>query len=255
MKKKWYICLSMTLALMVFLTAMNGLRRKEEALASRIAPKVLRFHVLANSDSPEDQALKLEVKDLLLDTIRRGLESGLVDGTERDAGNPHPDGTRPEAGGTGLTKDQTASYILEHKAFLEQTAEAYMKSRGFSYGADIRLERCLFPEKTYGDMTFPAGTYDAVRVLLGEGKGKNFWCVLYPSLCYVDSTHAVVPEDSRDQLKALLPEDDFSALMWARHPSALRLPGHEKKGQKASEDALPRVTVRFKLAEILGRRN
>ena len=56
MKKKWYICLSMTLALMVFLTAMNGLRRKEEALASRIAPKVLRFHVLANSDSPKDQA-------------------------------------------------------------------------------------------------------------------------------------------------------------------------------------------------------
>jgi len=130
-----------------------------------------------------------------------------------------------------------------------------MKSRGFSYGADIRLEQCLFPEKTYGDMTFPAGTYDAVRVLLGEGKGKNFWCVLYPSLCYVDSTHAVVPEDSRDQLKALLPEDDFSALMRARHPSALRLPGHEKTGQKASEDALPRVTVRFKLAEILGRRN
>ena len=71
MKKKWYICLSMTLALMVFLTAMNGLRRKEEALASRIAPKVLRFHVLANSDSPKDQALKLEVKDLLLDRKRR----------------------------------------------------------------------------------------------------------------------------------------------------------------------------------------
>lgn len=86
-----------------------------------------------------------------------------------------------------------------------------------------------------------AGTYDAVRVLLGEGKGKNFWCVLYPSLCYVDSTHAVVPEGSRDQLKALLPEDDFSALMPARLPSALRLPGHEKTGQKASKDALPRV--------------
>ncbi len=254
MKKKWYICLSMTLALMVFLTAMNGLRRKEEALASRIAPKVLRFHVLANSDSPKDQALKLEVKDLLLDTIRQGLGSETERGPEQGAGNPPPEGPGTEAG-DGLTKDQTASYILEHKAFLEETAEAYMKSRGFSYGADIRLEQCLFPEKTYGDMTFPAGTYDAVRVLLGEGKGKNFWCVLYPSLCYVDSTHAVVPEDSRDQLKALLPEDDFSALMRARHPSALRLPGHEKTGQKASEDALPRVTVRFKLAEILGRRN
>ena len=231
MKKKWYICLSMTLALMVFLTAMNGLRRKEEALASRIAPKVLRFHVLANSDSPKDQALKLEVKDLLLDTIRQGLGSETAQGPEQDAGNPQPEESGTEAGDS-LTKDQTASYIL-----------------------DTRLEQCLFPEKTYGDMTFPAGTYDAVRVLLGEGKGKNFWCVLYPSLCYVDSTHAVVPEDSRDQLKALLPEDDFSALMRARHPSALRLPGHEKTGQKASEDALPRVTVRFKLAEILGRRN
>ena len=212
MKKKWYICLSMTLALMVFLTAMNGLRRKEEALASRIAPKVLRFHVLANSDSPKDQALKLEVKDLLLDTIRQGLGSETAQGPEQGAGNPPPEGPGTEAG-DGLTKDQTASYILEHKAFLEETAEAYMESRGFSYGADIRLEQCLFPEKTYGDMTFPAGTYDAVRVLLGEGKGKNFWCVLYPS--------------------------------------ALRLPGHEKTGQKASEDALPRVTVRFKLAEIL----
>ena len=171
MKKKWYICLSMTLALMVFLTAMNGLRRKEEALASRIAPKVLRFHVLANSDSPKDQALKLEVKDLLLDTIRQGLGSETAQGPEQGAGNPPPEGPGTEAG-DGLTKDQTASYILEHKAFLEETAEAYMESRGFSYGADIRLEQCLFPEKTYGDMTFPAGTYDAVRVLLGEGRGK-----------------------------------------------------------------------------------
>ena len=84
MKKKWYICLSMTLALMVFLTAMNGLRRKEEALASRIAPKVLRFHVLANSDSPKDQALKLEVKDLLLDTIRQpGIRNGAGAGAGR----------------------------------------------------------------------------------------------------------------------------------------------------------------------------
>ena len=134
MKKKWYICLSMTLALMVFLTAMNGLRRKEEALASRIAPKVLRFHVLANSDSPEDQALKLEVKDLLLDTIRQGLGSETAQGPEQDAGNPQPEGSGTEAGDS-LTKDQTASYILEHKAFLEETAEAYMESRGFSYGA------------------------------------------------------------------------------------------------------------------------
>ena len=173
MKKKWYICLSMTLALMVFLTAMNGLRRKEEALASRIAPKVMRFHVLANSDSPKDQALKLEVKDLLLDTIRQGLGSETERGPEQGAGNPPPEGPGTEAG-DGLTKDQTASYILKHKAFLEETAEAYMKSRGFSYGADIRLERCLFPEKTYGDMTFPAGPSDAGPGAFRGRKGEKF---------------------------------------------------------------------------------
>lgn len=115
MKKKWYICLSMTLALMVFLTAMNGLRRKEEALASRIAPKVLRFHVLANSDSPKDQALKLEVKDLLLDTIRQGLGSETAQGPEQGAGNPPPEdpGQRRE---TALqkTRQPPTSWSIKH---------------------------------------------------------------------------------------------------------------------------------------------
>ena len=149
MKRNGIICLSMTLALMVFLTAMNGLRRKEEALASRIAPKVLRFHVLANSDSPKDQALKLEVKDLLLDTIRQAWDLKRSAGRSRaqEILRRKDPGQRRE---TALQKDQTASYILEHKAFLEETAEAYMESRGFSYGADIRLERCLFPEKPTG---------------------------------------------------------------------------------------------------------
>ena len=115
MKKKWYICLSMTLALMVFLTAMNGLRRKEEALASRIAPKVLRFHVLANSDSPKDQALKLEVKDLLLDTIRQGLGSETAQGPEQGAGNPPPEGPGTEAE-TALQKTRRppTSWSIKH---------------------------------------------------------------------------------------------------------------------------------------------
>lgn len=248
MKKKCKFCLSVTLWLMIFLTVMNGLRRKEEALAQRIAPEILRFHVLANSDSPEDQALKLEVKDLLLKEIREGMDPRAAE-----------------------SKEQVCSYIEANKAALEQEAALYMKARGFSYTADIRLEQCEFPEKTYGDMTFPAGTYDAVRVLLGNGKGKNFWCVLYPSLCYLDSTHAVVPDSSRDQLMALLSEDDFAALIKARHPqgftgifrhakepavpSANRgtpdTPAAAKKNTE-QESSLPRIQFRFKLAELTG---
>lgn len=217
MKKKYHFCLFTTLCLMAFLLIMSGLRRRDEALAARIAPEILRFHVLANSDSPEDQALKLEVKDLLLTTIQSELEE------------------------EATSRDQVLQYITDHKYDLEQGAMTYIKSRGSSYPVEIRFETCEFPEKTYGDMTFPAGTYDAVRVLIGEGKGQNFWCVLYPSLCHLDSTHAVVPDSSKEILQSLLPEDDFQALLAVRRQTT-------KTGQ---ESLLPRIKIRFKLTDLL----
>lgn len=227
MKKKYYICLSFTLVLTAFLVVMSAVRNRNTALASRIAPEILRFHVLANSDSSGDQALKLEVKDLLLEEIRKNSGAD--------------------------SKEALCGYIAENRRSLEQTAESYMESRGYGYRAEILLEQCMFPEKTYGDMTFPAGTYDAVRVLIGEGKGKNFWCVLYPSLCYLDSTYAVVPDESKDTLKALLPEDDFLALLKARRRAGAaaldtgRAPEHDK-GQESS---LPKIKISFKLSQYL----
>ncbi len=148
MKKSYDFCLTAILLLCTFLLSMAGIRRKEEALAARIAPEVLRFHVLANSDSPEDQALKLEIKSLLLNEIQRNVTSD----------------------------DRTSieTYIYEHTDNLEHIAEAFMETQGFDYSADIRMETCEFPQKTYGDMTFPAGIYDAVRVILGAGEGQNF---------------------------------------------------------------------------------
>lgn len=224
MKKKYNICLSITLILMAFLVAMSSVRNQDEKRAARIAPEILRFHVLANSDSSEDQALKLEVKDLLLTEIRNtsGADS----------------------------KEALCNFILKHHEDLEQTANDYMKGRGFDYTAEILLEQCRFPEKTYGDMTFPEGTYDAVRVLIGEGRGHNFWCVLYPSLCYLDSTHAVVPDESKDVLKGLLPEDDFLALLKARHPAGFLK--QEISAQKTEQEIpLPRVKIRFKFLDCL----
>ena len=119
-----------------------------------------------------------------------------------------------------------------------------MAECGVSYSARIRLETCEFPMRTYGDLTFPAGTYDAVRVLLGNGEGKNFWCVLYPSLCYTDSIHAEMPEDSKEQLQALLPEEDFEALLTA----GIRPLQNEKENEQSI--ALPEIKVRFKLLEL-----
>ena len=220
MNKKYHFCLSGICFLTAFLIVMSGVRKQDEALASRIAPSILRFHVLANSDSSEDQAMKLEVKDFLLEKIR----------TEA---------------GENTGKQELCQYLAEHRDDLEKAAGELIRSRGFSYGASIRLEICEFPARTYGDMTFPAGTYEAVRVLLGEGQGKNFWCVLYPSLCYTDSLQAVMPEDSENTLKALLPEEDFYALFTARKMTA------KAGAEKEQSDALPQMEIRFKFLEWL----
>ena len=219
MKKKYDFCLTLALILMIFLMAMSGARRNQEALASRIAPEILRFHVLANSDSPEDQSLKLEVKEYLLEKIRRETSAS-------------------------FNKNEMVHYIEQNQTALARSAEQFMYKHGFDYSADVRLEVCEFPKKTYGDMTFPAGEYEAVRVILGKGSGKNFWCVLYPSLCYIDSSYAIVPDSSKELLQTLLPEDDFQSLLKARHISL-------RTNKKSEQDALlPRLRIRFKLAEL-----
>ena len=102
-------------------------------------------------------------------------------------------------------------------------------------------------------MTFPAGIYDAVRVVLGTGEGQNFWCVLYPSLCYIDSTYAVVPDSSKEALQTLIPEDDFLALLSARKISRRESgdsPSFKATKEPEQDSLLPRLNIRFKLAEL-----
>lgn len=188
MKYRRDLFLCLTCLLLAFLLTMAGRRQSDEAMASRIAPEILRFHVLANSDSDEDQQLKLRVRTLLLDSIYEDL-------------------------GENASLDDTKEYVLANKDSLECEAEDYMKTEGYDYPAHIEVTKCYFPTKTYGDMVFPCGTYEAVRVEIGRGKGHNWWCVLYPPLCFIDSTYAVVPDSSRDILKETIDAADYQALL------------------------------------------
>ena len=188
MKYRRDLFLCLTCLLLAFLFTMAGQRQSDEAMAARIAPEILRFHVLANSDSDEDQQLKLRVRTLLLDSIYEEL-------------------------GENASLDDTKEYVLANKDSLEQEAEDYMKAEGYDYPAHMEVTECYFPTKTYGDMVFPCGTYDAVRVEIGKGKGHNWWCVLYPPLCFVDSTYAVVPDSSREIVRASLDAADYQALL------------------------------------------
>ena len=188
MKYRRDLFLCLTCLLLAFLFTMAGQRQSDEAMAARIAPEILRFHVLANSDSDEDQQLKLRVRTLLLDSIYEKL-------------------------GENASLDDTKEYVLANKDSLEQEAEDYMKAEGYDYPAHMEVTEFYFPTKTYGDMVFPCGTYDAVRVEIGKGKGHNWWCVLYPPLCFVDSTYAVVPDSSREILRESLDAADYQALL------------------------------------------
>ena len=188
MKYRRDLFLCLTCLLLAFLFTMAGQRQSDEAMAARIAPEILRFHVLANSDSDEDQQLKLRVRTLLLDSIYEKL-------------------------GENASLDDTKEYVLANKDSLEQEAEDYMKAEGYDYPAHMEVTECYFPTKTYGDMVFPCGTYDAVRVEIGKGKGHNWWCVLYPPLCFVASTYAVGPDSSREILRESLDAADYQALL------------------------------------------
>ena len=152
-----------------------------------IAKEILRFHVLANSDSEEDQKLKLEVKDRLVDYMK-----DILDGAE--------------------DVKETKKRITENQETICLVAEQEIQKQGYTYPVSVNLEKCYFPMKTYGDCTFPAGTYEALRVCIGKAKGRNWWCVLYPGLCFADSVNVIVPDEKKQELKNILTEEEYESL-------------------------------------------
>ncbi len=129
-----------------------------EATQVRLASQVIRLHVLANSDSEEDQALKLEVRDRVLETT-----SALL---------------------TGETEPQAAAVLLnQHLDDIAQTAAQEISAQGHDDRVEVRLEQTWFPTRQYQGISLPAGNYLALRVLIGAAEGHNWWCVVFPNLC------------------------------------------------------------------------
>ena len=129
-----------------------------EATQVRLASQVIRLHVLANSDSEEDQALKLEVRDRVLETT-----SALL---------------------AGETEPQAAAVLLDqHLDDIAQTAAQEISSQGHDDRVEVRLEQTWFPTRQNQGISLPAGNYLALRVLIGAAEGHNWWCVVFPNLC------------------------------------------------------------------------
>ena len=157
------------------------------ATSSDISDSVFRLHVIANSDSTEDQNLKYKVRDNLLkymNTICRNCSS----------------------------KQEAIEKVYEYQDEFKQIALNTIKDEGYSYNVNIEIGNFKFPTKHYGDISLPAGFYDALKVEIGEAKGQNWWCVMFPSLCFVDISSGVVPDDSKQDLQNTLSDEEYSLI-------------------------------------------
>ena len=150
-----------------------------DAMQENVAQNVLRLHVIANSDSEADQALKLRVRDRIL------TESALLFAS-------------------CTTREDSKRIFAAEKARIEAAAQDEIISQGFSYPVSVSLAKTSFPMKSYDGITLPAGDYEAVRVSIGEAKGQNWWCVMFPPLCFVDGS---VKEESTASLRNALGDE------------------------------------------------
>ena len=156
--------------------AYDGLKNAKE-----LQTKLLRLHIKANSDSAEDQELKLKVRDAVLDCAEE-LFNGLQDA------------------------DEAGRAAAEHLETLKAAAISEIQKNGYSYDVDIKIEKTYFPTKTYDNIVLPAGTYNALNIKIGAAAGQNWWCVLYPPVCLSGSIHSdkitdAVSGDASDMIK------------------------------------------------------
>ena len=156
-------------------------------ISTDIASSVFRLHVIANSDSKEDQDLKYKVRDNLLKYMNKICKDC-------------------------TSKEDAISLVEKNKDIFKQIALDTIRNEGFSYDVNINIGNFEFQTKNYGDISLPAGLYDALRVEIGEAKGQNWWCVMFPPLCFVDISSGVVPEESKEVLQDNLTEEEFALI-------------------------------------------
>ena len=165
--------------------------KSTSTLQQQIATQVLRFHIRANSDTVADQQKKLRIKQSLLEWLTPILSEN-------------------------TSKSETIQCIRKNLPDIRKEPTRMAAPEPVT----VTLQKEWFPEKTYGTCTFPEGIYDALRVDIGQAKGHNWWCVLYPSLCFADALEPSMTEEGEEKLQQVLDEDAYDLLL---HPQKLKI--------------------------------
>ena len=157
------------------------------AVSTNIADSVFRLHVIANSDTEEDQNLKYLVRDALIEYMN-------------------------SISNKCISRKEAISIAESHQDDFYTIAHQIISDNGYNYDVNINIGNFAFPTKNYGDISLPAGYYDALRVEIGNANGQNWWCVMFPPLCFVDVSTGVVPDDSKQELKQNLKNEEYNLI-------------------------------------------
>lgn len=183
----------------------------DDEFVARISTKLIRFHVIANSDSKDDQNLKLKVRDKILQYISPKLKNS-------------------------SSIEESRNILKDNDEEVKKIALQCIKDNGYNYSVKTTLGRENFPVKTYGNITLPQGNYEAYRIIIGSGSGKNWWCVMFPPLCFVDITKGQIAYDKNEkEMKRVLNDDDYK-----------RIDNEDK-----SSDKDDKIVYTFKIKEVI----
>ena len=202
------LILSLITIISIMTISISGEVKKISAASEDYKDKLIRFHVIANSDSEEDQNLKLKVRDAIINYLQpKLLESESIEESEL--------------------------IIKKEYDELEKISKNIILENGYDYDVKVGIDYSKLPTKQYSNVVLPAGEYKALRIIIGEGKGKNWWCVMFPPLCFVDEQKGIIDKDTDDKLREVLTEEEYELI-----------------SQKTSKQ-VDRVQIKFKIVEII----
>ncbi len=182
-KSKKFLIVFLLFIIYIFITVSSY----SKTISDNISNSVFRLHVIANSNSEEDQSLKFAVRDSLINymnSICKNISS----------------------------KEEAIKIVSENLENFKKIAQDVIKENGFDYVVDLEIGTFDFPTKNYGDIYLPSGFYDALKVKIGNASGRNWWCVMFPSLCFVDMSTGIVPQESKEDLQNTLNSEEYNLI-------------------------------------------
>ena len=189
---KRFLVLIVLFSIYVFICAFSY----ANAVSTNIADSVFRLHVIANSDTEEDQNLKYLVRDALIEYMN-------------------------SISNKCISRKEAISIAESHQDDFYTIAHQIISDNGYNYDVNINIGNFAFPTKNYGDISLPAGYYDALRVEIGNANGQNWWCVMFPPLCFVDVSSGIVPDDSKDLLQDNMSDEEYDLITNSNDNSSL----------------------------------